>query len=86
MLRFWDKHIAKNGPKRQKLSVQVFSNQHKSAIDQPVEDGVVTIRDPVEFKRTSDLFPLPKSVDVSRMTMKAALEADGVSQGGEYNS
>lgn len=76
VLRLWDRIIAKNGPHRQKLSVQVFSSQHKSAMEQPTGDDVV-IGDVVEFKRRSNLFPLPKAVDVSKMAMEAILEADG---------
>ena len=51
----------------------VFSSQHKSAMDKPTENGAVAIEDPVEFKRISNLFPLPESVDVSGMTMEVAL-------------
>ena len=42
-------------------------------MDKPTENGAVAIEDPVEFKRISNLFPLPESVDVSGMTMEVAL-------------
>jgi hypothetical protein len=77
VLRLWDRNIAKNGPHRQKLSVQVFSSQHKDAKEKPTGEDVVVIDDTVEFKRSSKLFPLPKSVDVSNMTMEAILAASG---------
>lgn len=77
VLRLWDRNIAKSGPHRQKLSVQVFSSQHKDAQENPTGRDVVVIEDTVEFKRTSKLFPLPKSVDVSNMTMEAILAASG---------
>lgn len=70
VLRLWDRNIAKNGPHRQKLSVQVFSSQHKSSMEQPTGSDVV-IGDVVEFKRTSDLFPLPKSVHVAVVDIRA---------------
>lgn len=76
VLRMWDRNIAKHGPHRQKLSVQVFANQHKSAMNKETGDGVIVIDDPVEFKRTSNLFPLSKEVDVSNMTMEAVLGAN----------
>lgn len=64
VLRLWDRCISKNGPHRQKLSVQVFSSQHKSAMEKPTENDAAAIEDPVEFKRISNLFPLPESVEV----------------------
>jgi len=83
VLRLWDRNIAKNGPHRQKLSVQVFSSQHKSAMEQPTGDDDVVIGDTMEFKRTSKLFPLPKSVDVSKMTMEAIMESEGAKEAEE---
>jgi hypothetical protein len=40
-------------------------------------ENVVVLVDPVEFKRTSNLFPLPKLVDISSMTMKEVLNDCG---------
>lgn len=74
VLRMMDRHIAKGAPHRQKLSVQVFSSSHLSAMESPTatEDEVL-ITDVIEFKRTAELFPLHKSLDVSQMTMEAIL-------------
>ena len=44
-------------------------------MEQPTGDDVV-IGDTVEFKRTSNLFPLPKCVDVSKMTIESIFEAE----------
>lgn len=72
VLRMMDRHIAKGAPHRQKLSVQVFSSSYLSAMESPTEDEVL-ITDVIEFKRTAELFPLHKSLDVSQMTMEAIL-------------
>lgn len=63
VLVFFDKYIAASGPCRRKLCVQVFAKQHHEKMAEPVEDGIVVIQDPAEFKQSMSLYPLPKKVD-----------------------
>jgi hypothetical protein len=67
VLRFFDKFVAVSAPCRRKLCVQVFAKQHEEKMTTPVEDGIVVIENPAEFKRTMALYPLPPKVDVTVM-------------------
>jgi hypothetical protein len=73
VLRMMDRHMSKGAPHRQKLSVQVFGSSHVGAMITPIAGDEILIKDVVEFKRTSKLFSLPKSLNVSEMTMEAVL-------------
>jgi hypothetical protein len=73
VLRMMDRHIIKGAPHRQKLSVQVFGSSHVDAMITPIAGEEILIKDVVEFKRTSKLFSLAKSLNVSEMTMDAIL-------------
>ena len=70
VLRFFDRYLALNSPNRRKLCVHVFARQHQERMGQKAKldgvdpDSIVLIKDPVEFKRTMPLFPLPKRPEV----------------------
>ena len=78
VLRLFDRNVAKGAPHRQKLSVQVYASQHMSSFEKETEEVPVT--NVIEFKRTTQLFPLAKSVDVSEMTLEAILAGKSDSQ------
>jgi len=63
VLQFFDKFIAVDGPRRKKLSVQVFAEQHMEKFDDPVSD-VILLKN-VEDLRSADLYGLPKTVELS---------------------
>jgi secreted Zn-dependent insulinase-like peptidase len=66
ILRFFDKFVAASAPCRRKLCVQVFAKQHEEKMTTvPVEDGIVVIENPAEFRRTMALYPLPPKADVT---------------------
>ena len=64
VLRFFDRYVAKEAPKRKKLSVQVFAKQHMENYNSPVTDGVSIIfpEDVDNFKNNMSLFPLAATV------------------------
>jgi len=66
ILQFFDKFIAKSAPRRKKLSVQVFAQQHLDHYDDPVPQSITSLRpeEVVDFKRSMPLYELPKKVDV----------------------
>lgn len=64
VLDFFDQFVKKNGPKRKKLSVQVFAKQHMEKYEDPIADEAVLIEDTFEFKRSSALYALPTAVDL----------------------
>ena len=65
-LRFFDKYVAKSGPDRSKMAVQVFAKQHEDAMSAAVPDEATLISDHNEFKRGMPLFPLPSKVDMEK--------------------
>jgi hypothetical protein len=66
VLRFFDKYVSLSAPCRKKLCVQVFAKQHEESMGQAIiDEKVILIKDPVEFKRSMPLFPLPEQVKVS---------------------
>jgi insulysin len=69
LLHFFSKHIANGAPSRQKLAVQVFAKSNESRITEPISTGEVLVIDPVEFKRSSALFPLVQAIDLGPMKM-----------------
>jgi secreted Zn-dependent insulinase-like peptidase len=68
VLDFFDTYIAKDAPQRKKLSVQVFSTQHQSNMDDPVpspETTTVIKYDSVsEFQNSMELFPTTPAADL----------------------
>lgn len=82
----WDRHIGKGGTHRQKMSTQVFASQHKTAKEKDLGEGVILVEDPIEFKRTSNLFPLPKEVDVSKLSLDALMVGAVASEEGEITA
>eukprot|EP01083_Nonionella_stella_P234611 825745_1 len=59
VLQIFDKFIAVDGPRRKKLSVQVFAEQHMEKFDDPVSDAIL-LKNVEEMKRSADLYGLPK--------------------------
>jgi insulysin len=62
VLRLFDRHVLRGSPNRQKLSVQVFGNNHLERLNE--ETDAVLIKDPIEFGRGQSLFPVPTTVSV----------------------
>jgi insulysin len=62
ILRLYDRYVLRGSPNRQKLSVQVFGNNHLERLNE--ETDAVLITNPVEFGRGQSLFPVPTTVSV----------------------
>jgi len=71
VLRFFDKYVARDAPKRRKLCIQVFGKNHVERMKEPAKKGVTLITEDgfVEFRNGMGLFPLAKEVDVEGMKM-----------------
>ena len=75
VLRFFDRYLAPKAPCRRKLCVHVFAKQHQERMGQKANldgvdpDSVAMITDPVEFKRTMPVFPLPKRPEVNVVSL-----------------
>jgi len=55
VVAFWNEYIAKDAPRRKKLSVQLFGKGH--AVPTSASDNVSRITDIAAFKRSASLFP-----------------------------
>ena len=69
VLAFFDKYIAKGSPNRKKLSVQVFSSNHISRMDEPVlSDGeveIITYEGISAFRSKMELYPATPDVEIA---------------------
>jgi insulysin len=67
VLEFYDTYISKGGPKRSKLSVQVYATQHMDKFNEPTGEDEMLISDCEEFKRMSDYHGLPPIPNISSL-------------------
>jgi len=73
VLQFFDKYVAASAPCRRKFCVQVFAKQHAEKIKEPTAENVVLVHDPVSFKRSMPLYPLPREVDINVVDIAASI-------------
>jgi insulysin len=69
VIQFYDEYILKGGPKRSKLSVQVYATQHMEKFHEPTVHDKKLITDCEEFKRMSDYYGLPSTPDISALKL-----------------
>lgn len=67
VLRLYDRYVLRGSPNRQKLSVQVFGNNHLEKLNE--ETDAVLIKNPIEFGRSQSLFPIPTAVSLETFMM-----------------